>query len=158
MYGVSKASATESITLVSFTKVPADFLHMSGFFEKVAEHGVNIDMISQTAPQSGAINISFTAPDRDLPKLMELIGSFRKQHPEIQTLVSSGNVKISLYGDEMRHTPGVAAKAISTVSSATDTIYLITTSEIDISFLIADESLPNVQEAIEKAFALSMEQ
>ena len=74
-------------------------------------------MISQTAPQSGAINTSFTAPAEDLPKLMELIGSFHRRHPEIQTLVSSGNVIISLYGDEMRHTPGVAAKAISTVPS-----------------------------------------
>ncbi|HJB26668.1 MAG TPA: hypothetical protein H9662_08710 [Firmicutes bacterium] len=157
MHGVSKLNATESITLVSFTKVPADFSYMSVFFEEVAKRGVNIDMISQTAPQHGVLNIAFTAPDEDLPKLMELIGGFRKRHPEIQVMVSSGNVKISLYGDEMRHTPGVAARAISTVSSVVDNIYLITTSEVDISFLIADEALTNVQNAIEQAFETTME-
>ena len=57
----------------------------------------------------------------------------------------------------MRHTPGVAARAISTVSSVVDNIYLITTSEVDISFLIADEALTNVQNAIEQAFETTME-
>ena len=157
MYGVSKASATESITLVSFTKVPADFSHMTSFFEEVGKREINIDMISQTTPQNGVFTIAFTAPDADLPKLMELIGSFRKRHPDIQTMVSSGNVEISLYGDEMRHTPGVAAKAMSIVAAAVDTIYLITTSEIDISFLIADESFSNAQDAIENTFEIQME-
>ena len=49
MHGVSKLNATESITLVSFTKVPADFSYMSVFFEEVAKRGVKIDMISQSA-------------------------------------------------------------------------------------------------------------
>lgn len=157
MHGISKARTTESIALVSFTKVPADFSHMSRFFEEVAKRGINIDMISQTAPQHGVLNIAFTAPDEELPKLMELIGGFRKLRPDIQTMVSNGNVKISLYGDEMRNTPGVAAKAMSTVSAAVDTIYLITTSEVDISFLIADEFLQSAQDAIEQAFEIQME-
>ena len=57
----------------------------------------------------------------------------------------------------MRHTPGVAAKAMSIVAAAVDTIYLITTSEIDISFLSADESFSNAQDAIENTFEIQME-
>ena len=48
MHGVSKLNATESITLVSFTKVPADFSYMSVFFEEVAKRGLHNVMVTQT--------------------------------------------------------------------------------------------------------------
>lgn len=58
-------------------------------------------------------------------------------------------------GEEMRELYGVAAKAISAVSSVGTDIRLITTSEVDISLLIAEASLLDIIAVLKETFSLS---
>lgn len=154
MYGIDQMTVTEDVALVTFHRVPAKLPLIAGIFQAVGESGINIDMISQTTPQGGWVSLSFTVSGEELPKMMALTAQLKERYPEIRPLLSSGNVKLSLYGREMVQMHGVAAAAIQTVSQVIEHIYLITTSELDISFLIPASDLPAASQALQEHFAL----
>lgn len=154
MYGIDQMTVTEDVALVTFHQVPAKLPLIAEIFQLVGESGVNIDMISQTTPQGGWVSLSFTVSEEELPQMMALTAKLRERHPEIRPLLSSGNAKLSLYGKEMVHMHGVAAAAIHTVSQVLEHIYLITTSELDISFLIPASDLPAASQALTEKFVL----
>lgn len=154
MNGVSKISVTEDVCLISFNNVPRDLSVTSQIMTEFAVQDINIDMISQSAPIGESANVSFTVQSEDLVRALAIIQLFREQHPSVRPIVSSGNCKVQLYGEEMRSMPGVAARAFSVVSSITNEIMLITTSEVDISILIAQHELSSVLEALKQHYGI----
>ena len=109
-------------------------------------------MISQS-PQDGRFSdLSFTVNDSDFVKIMKIAGEIRNFNPTLKISVSSGNSKISVYGEEMNGTPGVAAKVFEAVSNVGCDIRMITTSDVTISLLVAQVDTAKCVSAIEKAF------
>lgn len=154
MNSVTKINVTEEISLITFNNLPADATVIAEIFEKFAGSGINVDMISQTAPHSRHVSISFTVSDDDIAKVLELVKSIRDKYTSIKAMVSSANCKIQLFGEEMRHASGVAAKAISSVASSGVEITLITTSEVDISLLVHASHLDTALTSLEKDFGV----
>ena len=147
-------STVDNITLVTLQDFPANVASISKVFEAISQCGINIDMISQSAPIGESANVSFTVQSEDLVRALAIIQRFREQHPSVRPIVSSGNCKVQLYGEEMRSMPGVAARAFSVVSSITNEIMLISTSEVDISILIAQHELSSVLEALKQHYGI----
>lgn len=154
MNGVSKISTTEDISLVNFKSISRDLRVASQIMAAFSEQGINIDMISQSAPTGETADISFTIDSSDLVRTLAIVQQFRAQYPTVRPSVSSGCCKVQLYGEEMRNQPGVAAKAFSLVSETTSDIRLITTSEVDISILISQHDLPAVRKVLEDYFGV----
>lgn len=154
MNGVSKITVCEDVALVTFHKVPAKLSLIAGIFSDFAKAGVNIDMISQTAPQGHNIDISFTLPSEHLIRVLEVVNKFRETHAQIKPMVSNGNCKIQLYGEEMRNMNGVAAAAIAAVSKTNVDLALITTSEVDISLLVSCTHYEDAVAALEEMFSV----
>lgn len=154
MNGVSKISVTEDVCLISFNNIPRDLSVTSQIMTEFAVQDINIDMISQSAPIGESANVSFTVQSEDLVRALAIIQRFREQQPSVRPIVSSGNCKVQLYGEEMRSMPGVAARAFSVVSSITNEIMLITTSEVDISILIAQHELSSVLDALKQHYGI----
>ena len=109
-------------------------------------------MISQSAPTGETADISFTVDSEQVVHALAIVQRFREQYPSLRTSVSTGCCKVQLYGEEMRTRPGVAAQAFTLVSEQNADVRLITTSEVDISLLIADHDLPAVLEALQQHF------
>ena len=107
---------------------------------------------SDTAATGETADVSFTIDSKDLVRTLSIVQRFRVQYPNVRPSVSSGCCKIQLYGEEMRTRPGVAAQAFRLVSEQTGDIRLITTSEVDISILIAEHDLPAVLENLRAFF------
>ena len=107
---------------------------------------------SDTAATGETADVSFTIDSKDLVRTLSIVQRFRVQYPNVRPSVSSGCCKIQLYGEEMRACPGVAAQAFRLVSEQTGDIRLITTSEVDISILIAEHDLPAVLENLRAFF------
>ncbi len=143
----------EDITLITFNKVPSDLLFVSQIFTEFGNAKLNIDMISQTAPCSGYVSISFTAEGTMLRSVLDITAKFREKFPSMKPLVSSGNCKITISSDLMRENYGIAAKVFSVLSQAQVDLLLITTSESEISLLISQSQLFRAQAALEEAFA-----
>lgn len=152
MNGVSKITVTEDISLVNFKKYFPRSVGCLPHHDRIFRTGHNIDMISQSAPTGETADVSFTIDSKDLVRTLSIVQRFRVQYPNVRPSVSSGCCKIQLYGEEMRARPGVAAQAFRLVSEQTGDIRLITTSEVDISILIAEHDLPAVLENLRALF------
>ena len=125
---------SDDITLITLQNIPADMDFVSEVFEKIAEMGVDVDMISLSPVQSSMTSLSFTINDDDL---MKILGYTSKLNDgTIKPIVSSGNCKISVNDPEMENCPGVAAKVFKSAEKAGTDIRLITTSETQISLLV----------------------
>ena len=100
---------------------------VSKLFEKVANDGISIDMISQTAPKSGKVNVSFTIPKDDLNECESIVEHFVCRE---NIIIDEDITKFSLVGLGMKNTSGVAAKVFKILSDNNIAVKLITTSEI----------------------------
>ncbi|MFR9190281.1 MAG: ACT domain-containing protein [Anaerotruncus massiliensis (ex Togo et al. 2019)] len=106
MNGVSKITVTEDVALVTFRRVPNDLGVLASIFTQLADAKVNLDMISQTAPQGHRIDISFTLHSSQLIEVLGLATRFQAAH-ELKPMVSNGNCKIGSAEDAQRY--GVAS-------------------------------------------------
>lgn len=151
MNGVSKITVTEDVALVTFRKVPNDLGVLASIFTQLADAKVNLDMISQTAPQGHRIDISFTLRSSQLVEVLGLANRFQEAH-DLKPMVSNGNCKIELYGEEMRDRYGVVSAAIAAVARTDAELTLISTGEVEISLLVPQSSCDEAVGALEDAF------
>ncbi|WP_090304734.1 aspartate kinase [Eubacterium aggregans] len=140
--------------MVSLKNVPFDMNVTAQFFSTLAKESINIDMISQASPVSGAINISFSAPAEDLPELTLILDAFKETYPQVEIEVDQDVTKLSVVGIGMRSECGVAAKFFKVLSDLDFPILMITTSEIRISCMIPVSAEKRAVQATAEAFDL----
>lgn len=145
-------SVTENVTLVSLNDSPSDIGVTAKIFEFLSNSGIDVDMISQIPPHASVPCLSFTVNDDDLGKVFSAASRLRELLPEVKLGISSGNSKISVFGEDMRNCPGVASKVFSAIAGVGAEVRMITTSEVDISILVFSHDSAAVYSAIEKAF------
>ena len=145
-------TTTGDITLVTLQNCPSELKFTADVFQKIGELGIDVDMIS-LAPAHGAYtSVSFTISDNDLDKILAFTAELHEQ-ADIKTIVSSGNSKISVYDQNMKNSPGVAARVFDAAASVETDIRLITTSEVDISLLVTAADENDTVDAIRKYIA-----
>ncbi|NLP47693.1 MAG: hypothetical protein GX345_01980 [Clostridiales bacterium] len=149
---IESISVVEDVTLISLYDSPADIKIISKIFDMISQAGIDVDMISQTPPNGSHSSLSFTVSGDDFGKVLEIVAALRDLNSEIKIGVSSGNCKISLFGESMRGKPGVAARVFAAASSVNADIRMITTSETDMSLLLVKADLENTVKAIKDAF------
>ncbi len=142
-------SVTDNVTLVTIPNIPCDTEFFEYVFENIAEFGINIDMISITPPQSSIVNLSFTIDDEDLCKLLKFNAMLSDKH--LKPVVSSNNRKIKIYDELMKDMPGVAAKVFKAVRNTGIDIRIVTTSEVEITFLVTEACSDKAVNAIKEA-------
>jgi aspartokinase len=153
---ITTITLTEDVALITLRNSPSDMKFISLVFDQIAQKGINVDMISQTAPIGGKTDLSFTVADDSLGEILGTFAQLRTEYPSIRSDISGSNCKISLYGEQMRYAPGVAAKVFETIADLSIDIIIITTSEIDISLLIPKADYQSVSHAFEKAFGMKI--
>ena len=122
---------------------------VSKLFEKVAIDGVSVDMISQTAPINGKVNVSFTIPKDDLLECKNIVKNFVSNE---NIIVDEDITKFSLVGLGMKNTSGVASKVFKIFSDNNIVVKLITTSEIRITCAISSSDKEVAIREIAKVF------
>ncbi len=137
----------EDVTLVTLQNIPMDIGFISEVFAKIAELGVDVDMISLSPVQSSRTSVSFTISDNDL--ITTLSYTSKLEDGTVKSIVSSGNRKISIDDESMVDCPGVAAKVFGAISQSKAEIRLITTSESQISVLVTMADFEAALSAVE---------
>lgn len=140
--------------MVSLKNVPFDMNITAQFFSDLAKKSINIDMISQTAPVYGAINISFSTPIEDLSELRKILYDFMEKYPQVEMDINKEISKLSVVGIGMRSQSGVAAKFFQLLADNNIPMLMITTSEIRISCVIPSELRDTAVMATADAFDL----
>lgn len=130
-------TVTENVSAVTFNNVPLYKTIMEDTLTAVAEAGINIDMISMTAPTSERFGFGFTLDDDDMPKLLGVIKNLKEKH-DITPMINSSNRKIVIKTGEMEAQAGFAAKVFNLLNKIDAMILLITTGIDEISVLIRE--------------------
>jgi len=154
MNSVTNIYITDDVSVITIDNMPADIGAMAELFCNLSSADVNVDMISQSAAQSGCVAVSFTVSDSDFAKSMAVMGDIQLQYDKLNVRVNAGNIKLSVYGEPMRETPGVAAKLFSALKQAGVNIKQVSTSETDISVLIEAKDGDGAVDAVNAAFEL----
>lgn len=132
---------------------------VAAIFEPLAEAEVNVDMIIQNiANEKGETDVTFTVPRNDIPRVMELLETAK---PKIGCSSFSSNekvAKVSVVGVGMRSHTGVAHTMFKALGERGINIESITTSEIKISVLIAEEYTELAVRVLHSAYGLDAEE
>lgn len=154
MNGVSRITTAEDVALITIRNEVSNPALVGKIFSEFSGESIVIDMISQTVPQGSTMDISFTADSAQVVKVLTVISRIREQYKQLKIMVSTGNCKIQLYGEEMREMTGVAAGAITSLLGEGIDIGMITTSEIDISFIVSPACCLHAVSILERAFSV----
>ncbi|MBK6880216.1 MAG: aspartate kinase [Elusimicrobia bacterium] len=123
-------------------------------FGPLADEGINVDMIIQSAPQSGRNDISFTVARGETKKAMSVLDDVSRDLKADEVVLDDKVAKVSIVGIGMRGHPGVAAKLFKTLADAGVNIDMISTSEIKVACIVKEADGPNAVRLAHKAFGL----
>ncbi len=151
---VTNIYASDEEALVSMSDIPYDPIKITNIFKIIGEKKINLDMISQTTPVQGKVNISFTLPRKDVKQAMVLLEEFQNSLPPLQLDVFSDITKISVTGPGMEVQSGVAAQVFEVMTSRGIDLQAVTTSETKISYVISRKNRELAVEAIKTTFGI----
>ncbi len=153
--GIAYSRDEAKITLIQVADKPGV---AASIFGPLADAGINVDMIVQNVSADGqATNLTFTVTEADLDRAVESV-SIRKVELGYVDLVSDRNVvKISVIGVGMRSHAGVAQRMFKTLAEKGINIQVISTSEIKVSVLVAEEYTELALRALHSAYGLDSE-
>ncbi len=127
----------------------------AALFGPLAEAHINVDMIVQSVSRDGRYaNITFTVSRADLARTVEILERVRDQLGFERVDADPDVVKVSVVGVGMRSHAGVAHRMFRTLAERGINIQAISTSEIKISVLIAEEYAELALRALHAAYGL----
>jgi len=150
--GIAYSRDEAKITLVKVADRPGV---AASIFGPLADNNVNVDMIVQNVSEDGKnTDLTFTVGKADLDRAVKVLEG-RREDLKFERLVPDSNVvKVSVIGMGMRSHAGVAQKMFSTLAEKAINIQVITTSEIKVSVLIAEEYTELALRALHTAYGL----
>ena len=123
----------------------------ANIFMPLANQGINVDVIVQSAGNKGKTNLSFTLSENHLNQAIELLNTSNQINSK-NISSEKGLAKISIVGTGIQNQPGYAAKMFKNLADATVNIEMITTSEIRITCIIKDSDIEKAAQVLHKEF------
>jgi aspartate kinase len=149
--GLAHDRNVAKITLVEVPDRPGVAAHV---FQPLAEAGINVDMIVQNIGHGGATDLSFTIPRVELAKAKRLLEPLIRDLGFREMTTDSAVAKVSIVGAGIHNTPGYAARMFAALADNGVNIEMISTSEIRITTIIAEDALETAVKALHAAFEL----
>ena len=153
--GIAYSRDEAKITLVGVADHPGI---AAKIFGPLADASINVDMIVQNVSEDGkATDMTFTVTKSDLTRAVDVV----KKHVDelgYRELKSDANVaKVSVIGVGMRSHAGIAQRMFQALADKGINIQVISTSEIKVSVLIAEEYTELALRSLHTAYGLDAE-
>jgi len=123
-------------------------------FTPLAEAGVIIDMIVQNVSHAGTTDVSFTVPRSELVRVRRVLEPVVAEIGAREMTTDDTVAKVSIVGAGIHNTPGYAARMFGALADSGINIEMISTSEIRVTCMIAEQSLEKAARALHRAFEL----
>jgi len=130
-----------NVAKVTLVEVPDRPGVAAAVFQPLADAGINVDMVVQNVGHHGATDLSFTLPRADLGKAKRLLDPIARGLGFREMTTDSAIAKVSIVGAGIQNAPGYAARMFSALADAGVNIEMISTSEIRITCLIAEDEV-----------------
>ena len=150
--GISQSKDEAKITLLKVADRPGI---AAAIFGPLADAEINVDMIVQNVSENGkTTDLTFTVGKIDLEKAVNVLKKNKSDIGIGEIVADSDVVKISVVGVGMRSHAGVAQKMFMTLADKGINIKVISTSEIKVSVLLAEEYGELAIRALHTAYGL----
>ncbi|HPF44798.1 MAG TPA: aspartate kinase [Syntrophomonadaceae bacterium] len=124
-------------------------------FKALAEGGINVDMVIQSAMRNNHNDIAFTIDRDELPKALPVVEALVKKIGASDYAYGDKVAKVSIIGAGMQTNPGVAADMFEALADEDINIHMISTSEIRVSCIIDEEQTKKAVLALHNKFNLN---
>jgi len=121
----------------------------------VAGAEIEVDMIVVNAPRGGRVDFTFTVHRDDYRRVLDLMGELASGHAGVQVSGNDRVAKLAVVGSGMRSHAGVASRLFESLASEQINVRLVSTSEIKIAVLIAEEDIERAVRALHQAYGLA---
>jgi aspartate kinase len=143
-----------NVAKVTVVAVPDQPGVARAIFAPLSEAGISVDMIVQNVSHGGMTDMSFTVTRGDLSRARRLLEPIALQIHAREITTDASVAKISIVGAGIQNAPGYAARMFGTLADAGVNIEMITTSEIRITCMVAEDDVETAVQALHAAFEL----
>ncbi len=143
-----------NVAKITLVEVPDKPGVARGVFGPLADAGINVDMIVQNVGHGGATDLSFTIPRVELAKAKRILEPLVHALGFRDMTTDSSVAKISIVGAGIHNAPGYAARMFGTLADTGINIEMISTSEVRITTIIAEDRVEDAVRALHAAFEL----
>jgi aspartate kinase len=152
---VSGIAYSRDESKITLTRVPDRPGSAAGIFGPLADEHINVDMIVQNvSPEGGYTDLTFTVGKDDYDRAMRMLQERQADFGYAEIVPDTHVVKVSVIGVGMRSHAGVANTMFKALSDKGINIQVISTSEIKVSVLIAEEYTELALRALHSAYGL----
>ncbi|WP_374650338.1 aspartate kinase [Dongia sp.] len=153
--GIAYSRDEAKITLTRVADKPGV---AAGIFGPLTDANINVDMIVQNISEDGkTTDMTFTVSKGDFDRALRVLEGSRNTL-DFKELISDRNVvKVSVVGVGMRSHAGIAQRMFKALAEKGINIQVISTSEIKISVLVAEEYTELAVRALHTAYGLDAE-
>ena len=125
----------------------------------LSEAGIPVDMIVHAATAGeGRSDLNFTVPRASLSQATAVLGKQQAAIGLAGLLTDDSVAKVSIVGVGIRSNPALAARMFETLAERKINLLAVTTSEIKVSALVAEEQMDLAVRVLHSAFGLDSEQ
>ena len=151
--GVADDTNVAKVSLVGVENIPG-VAHQ--VFQALADKSIDVDMIVQSirTTDDKCTDIVFTITRDDVNLAKQVLDTLSATMSMEECIINENMAKVSIVGAGMLGQPGVAAKMFGILSDEDVNIEIISTSEISISCLIAEEHIKTAVRAIHDKLVL----
>ncbi len=151
--GVTDDESAAKVALIDVENKPG-IAHR--VFQLLADNNIDVDMIVQSIREGSEdkTDIIFTVTKDDVPQTRALLEEMSEEAHFGSLVINEGVAKVSIVGAGMLGKPGVAAEMFGILGKEGINIEIISTSEISISCLIAQDRVKDAVRAIHDNFLI----
>jgi aspartate kinase len=156
---IAGIAADRNEARITLTGVPDRPGTVAAAISPIAEAGIPVDMIVHAAtPNTGASDLTFTVPRASLAQAMAVIERGKAEVGYDQLVSDDAVAKVSIVGVGIRSNPQLAATMFEVLADRQINLLAVSTSEIKVSALIAEDQLDLAVRVLHTAFGLDAEQ
>jgi aspartate kinase len=150
--GIAADKNEARVTLTGIADAPG---MVARVISPLAGAGIQVDMIVHAAtPNTGASDLTFTIPRAGLSQAMAVIEKLKATIGYDQLVTDDAVAKVSIVGVGIRSNPKLAAKMFETLAERQINLLAVSSSEIKVSALIAEDQLDLAVRVLHTAFGL----
>ncbi|MBQ6539675.1 MAG: aspartate kinase, partial [Oscillospiraceae bacterium] len=147
--GIAKDTNSVSISVVGLRDEPGTAFKL---FRVMARNKINVDIILQSAAYDGLQDISFTVGKEDAETCVKALTEYKNSLGFQNVIADYSVAKISIVGAGMMSASGIAALMFEALYDAKVNIRMISTSEIKISVIVAEDEADRAVQSIHNKF------
>ena len=150
--GIAADKNEARVTLTGIADAPG---MVARVISPLAATGIQVDMIVHAAtPNTGSSDLTFTVPRASLSQAMAVIEKLKGAIGYDQLVTDDAVAKVSIVGVGIRSNPQLAAKMFEVLAERQINLLAVSSSEIKVSALIAEEQLDLAVRVLHTAFDL----